>query len=116
MRYVDINLKEMPEDFNQDEYTVVEAMIPKEGAYDTIDNVTKFALDADNDYEKGYICYPPSTVDQEIEEAKIKVAEENDRKASIDDSICDLYETSLDHTTTLNDLDEAICTLYELTL
>jgi hypothetical protein len=85
MRYIDVNRQEMPDNFNKDDYTIAEATIAKDGAYDTIDNVTKFFLNQD-DYEKVYMCYP-------------KVENEN--------IISPIEETLIEH-------DQALCDLYEI--
>ena len=57
-------------------------------AYDSIDNITKFALNAD-DYEN--VIYYHKYSEQEKEEQK-KVKDQEDEQSSIDIAICELYE------------------------
>jgi hypothetical protein len=93
MKYVDNteNHNEMPEDFNHDDYYFMETMIAKPGAYDTIDNVTKFALDED-DYEYVTICSPKSDPIYQSMLASIQREENINSIPELDKAICDLYE------------------------
>jgi hypothetical protein len=107
MRYVDALLNEMPAGFNLAGYEVVEQLIPKVGAYDTIDNVTKFALD-DGDYELACVCYEPDEA-VAYEQAQAAAQADAEMEQTINDLILtELYETLNQQAAKIAELESAL--------
>jgi hypothetical protein len=113
MRYVDINFNDMPADFDRYAYDIAQTEVPKAGAYDTIDNVTKFALDPDTDFEMAYLCTVPSTIEQEIQETAARLADEQMRKDLTDATLAELFELTATQAATIAEQDEVLAAMFE---
>lgn len=98
---------------------LVDTLYAPPEAYDTIDNVTKFALEPE-EFEHLYV-YKELT-DEQLADRKrsqeLRDAQQNlpETQASTDDAICALYEQIEQLQTIISEQDDAICALYESTL
>lgn len=93
--------------------------IPQE-AYDSIDNIVKFAL-AEDDYEHVRMYRKYTDMDYQLKELNEKQAKREallnelpDTLADTDDALCALYETNLAQQDIIDEQDDAICELYEM--
>lgn len=89
-------------------------------AYETVDNITKFALD-ESDYEHVRMYRLYTELDYQAIEDDIKRKEQDevlnnlpDTLADTDDALCELYETTLSQQDIIDEQDDAICQLYEM--
>jgi hypothetical protein len=113
MRYLDSDFTPMPDSFDQSLYDIVEQDVAKEGAYDTIDNETKFALD-EEDYEKAMVCYPKDNpIAREVAETEARMQAEKDTAENVDGTLAALYETVEQQAETIRQQDEVLAALYE---
>lgn len=83
-------------------------------AYDSIDNITKFAID-DDEWENVLLYRIPSEdeINQNIIRDESNTALE-ERDDSFDNALCELYETTLSQSAIMDEQDAAICALYEM--
>ena len=113
MKYLNDDFEPMPDGFDKSQYNIVEQKVVKEGAYDTIDNETKFVLD-DDDYEDAYVCYPLETqMDREVAETEARLEAEKATAENIDMTLAALYETIDAQADTIRQQDEVLAALYE---
>lgn len=99
---------------------IIETTYVSPEAYDSIDNIVKFALN-DDDYEQVRMYRKYTEMDYHIKELDEKQAQREallnelpDTLADTDDALCALYETNLVQQDIIDEQDDAICELYEM--
>lgn len=116
MRTIDINGNEIENpDLTKGE--LVDTLYAPPEAYDTIDNVTKFALEPE-EFEHLYV-YKELTEEQIAERKRnqeLAEAQQNlpETQSDTDDAICALYEQIEAQQAIIDSQDDAICALYEM--
>lgn len=102
MRLIDENGKSIKEkDCDLSIGEIIEMDYVDPAAYDTIDNVNKFALD-ESDFERVRMYRKFTDMDYQVMES-------NEKNQQREELMEELPET-------LSDIDDAICTLYEMTI
>lgn len=99
---------------------IIETDYISQEAYDSIDNIVKFAL-AEDDYEHVRMYRLYTDMDYQIKELNEKQEQREallnelpDTLADTDDALCALYETNLTQQDIIDEQDDAICELYEM--
>lgn len=121
MRIIDENWNEVTDPDTEAGYLSEPMPFPKPGAYDTIDNETKFALD-DDDYEIAQVYY--RYTDEELADIKRREQEAAERQTleetikrqpeineTIFDGVAELGGMVVDNSVTIDDIMEAVAEL-----
>lgn len=121
MRLIDENGNDiLEEDCDLTIGEIIETVYVSPEAYDSIDNIVKFALD-DDDYQHVRMYRQYTDMDYRVMELDAKEAQNEallnelpDTIADTDDALCELYETTLAQQDVIDEQDDAICELYEM--
>lgn len=121
MRLIDQNGNDiLKEDCDLTIGEIIETEYVSPEAYDSIDNVVKFALDED-DYEHVRMYRLYTELDYQAMEDNIKQEQRDEllnelpyTLSDTDDALCELYETTLAQQDIIDEQDDAICELYEM--
>lgn len=121
MRLIDENGNDiLEEDCDLSKGEIIETDYVSPEAYDSIDNIVKFALD-ESDYEhvRMYRLYTEmdylaKEYGEKLDEREALLNELPDTIADTDDALCELYETTLTQQDIIDEQDDAICELYEM--
>lgn len=121
MRLIDENGNDiLEEDCDLTIGEIIETDYVSPEAYDSIDNVTKFALDeSDFEHVRMYrkyteMDYAAKELGEKQEQREELLDELPDTLSDTDDALCALYETNLAQQDIIDEQDDAICALYEM--